>query len=336
MELSDAKIFIESLKAYNEGKSVGKWMDLSDYSSGEEVMEAISDFLKEASKEEGELHEEYAIHDFEGFPKEYYSESMGEDAFDKIYELFELADETDIPVDVIQQYIDDGYDIDNLQDNYHGSYKDAEDFAYETVQELGLESFSYPHNYVFVTDTDRRLIAQEEANNYADEVLNDDEAIKEADMDSDKSDLEDKISDLESEIDELNEAEEPDEDEISSKESEKEKLEEEIEGMADKAREKVREDKYDEIHDALDDPYQYFVEDSGMYSAEDFFKANFVSIDYEKIAKDLEQDYNFIEGEDGSLYVFRTYAKGGKVVSGKTAKANTDDIYYVITGNHKI
>ena len=155
-----------------------------------------------------------------------------------------------------------------------GKYDDAEDFAMQLVDDLGgLENFSSPEYYIYITNTDRRLISQEEADTYVDDIKYEDggnRLIEEADMD----------------VEEYEEA--------------NSEMQEE---MLDKAREIVYDRIYDRWYDSLDDPYSYLVEELGYYEAEDFFKASFINVDYEKLGRDLDQDYTFIE-HDGDLYVF--------------------------------
>jgi hypothetical protein len=75
------------------------------------------------------------------------------------------------------------------------------------------------------------------------------------------------------------------------------------EEMLDEAREIVYDRIYDNYLEGLSDPYEFLVEEQGLYSAEDFANASFVRVDYEKLADALEQDYTFIY-DDGYLYVF--------------------------------
>jgi len=124
-----------------------------------------------------------------------------------------------------------------------------------------------------VTDTDRRLIAQEQADFYVDDIRNEDggnRLIEEAGMD----------------VDEYEEADS--------------EMQEE---MLDKAREIVYDEYYDTWYEGLDDPKNFLVDEQGIYDTESFANANFVRVDYEKLGRDLDQDYTFIE-HDGELYVF--------------------------------
>jgi antirestriction protein len=228
-------------------------------------MDAIQDVLKKSGGEE------YAIHDYENFPSSMYSEYMGKRDFEELYEMMDLAKDNDLPLEVVQEVVSQ-YST-SAVDDFYGKFDNAEDFAYQQVEEVGLENFSSPEYYVYITDTDRRIIAGEMADSYVDDIRNEDggnRVIEEARMDV--SEYEDADSNRQEEM--LNEAVEI-----------------------------VRDEYYDQIFDELADPYNYFVDEQGMYSPDDFFKASFISIDYERLGRDLEQDYTFIE-YDGDLYVF--------------------------------
>ena len=279
-----ARIYVADLAAYNDGRLVGEWLDLSDYSSGSEVMDAIQELLDKWSEESGETREEYAIHDIDNFPSGIYHESMGENDFDEFYELYNVAEEVGVPYQVIADWVSEGHDASSFQDAYQGQYDNFEDFAYQLVEDIGLESFSSPESYIYITDTDRRIMAGEEADSRIGD-MDDDDIIRDAD--------------LESEYEEAVESEN----------------EEEQESILTKAKQKLEEDIYNEWYDGLDNPIDFLVEEQGMYSVEDLMKANFVSIDYEKLGRDLSYDYTTID-HGGSVYVLNSnYAKGGKLSS---------------------
>lgn len=157
--LEDAKIYVADLAEYNNGRLVGKWLDLSDYSSGAEVMEAIQEMLDEQTKKDkyGDVHEEYAIHDFEGFPRSFYSESMGESDFDELYEIAKIADSSNLPIDVLMEAVSDlGYEDDpeRVAEAYYSSVpasmgNEWRDFAYEYIDSIGniTEAVSKPEYY---------------------------------------------------------------------------------------------------------------------------------------------------------------------------------------------
>ena len=158
-ELDEAKIYVADLMEYNNGKLVGKWLNLSDYSSGSEVLEAIQEFLDEQTKKDkyGEVHEEYAIHDYEGFPRSFYSEYMGEGDFDNLYEIMRIADSSNLPVDVLMEAMSDlGYEdnAERVAEAYYSSIpasmgNEFRDFAYEYIDSIGsiTDAVSNPEFY---------------------------------------------------------------------------------------------------------------------------------------------------------------------------------------------
>jgi antirestriction protein len=259
------KIYVADLEAYNNGRLSGVWLDLTDYSDADELMDAINDFLKTTGGEE------YAVHDYENLPSSMYSEYMGVRDFEEIYEMLDLAKENDLPLDVVMEVVSQ-FDRSAL-DEYTGVYDSEQDFAEQLVDDIGITSFIDFRYYLEISETDRRLLAQEEADYYADAIRYEDggnRLIEEADLD----------------VEEYEEAD-----------SERQ------EEMLDEAREIVYDRIYDRTYDALDDPYSYFVEELGSYDDESFANANFVRVDYEKLGDALEQDYTFVR-HDGQIYVF--------------------------------
>ena len=266
------KIYVADLEAYNSGRLVGKWFELDDYSSAEELMEAITEYMTSLGKEE------YAIHDIENLPRSLYDEYMGEKDFEKIYEILDKAKEMDLPFEVVAEVARE-YSLDAVN-GYQGKFDDMSDFAYRMVEDLGMESFTNP-SFLYVSETDKRIIAGEEGDNYVNDIVDEDDGeriIEEADMD-------------------LDEYREADEDTRSE--------------MVRKAKEVVSESIYDEWYNGLDDPYYFLVEEKGIYSPEDLKNVSFVQLDYDKIGQELEYDYNTVE-YDGDVYVFsQNYGKGG-------------------------
>lgn len=259
------KIYVADLEAYNSGKLVGQWMDLTDYDSAEELMEAIQKFLIKSGGEE------YAIHDFENFPRSLYSEYMGEKDFEELYEMIDLAKQNDLPLEVVAQVVSE-YDAKALEEFYR-TFDDAEDFAQELVDDLGIESFNNFESYLYISDTDRRLLSQDMADSYVSDIEDEDggnRLIEEAGLD----------------VEEYEEAD-------SDRQEE----------MLDEARQIVYDEYYDTWYEGLKDPYYFLVEEQGLYSSDDFVKANFVQIDYKELGEDLEQDYFYVN-YNGNLYVF--------------------------------
>jgi antirestriction protein len=259
------KIYVADLEAYNNGKLVGEWLDLSDYNDADELMDAIQDFLKTSGGGE------YAIHDYENLPSSMYSEYMGKRDFEEIYQMIDLAKDNNLPLEVAMEVVSQYGE--SALDEYNGVYDSAVDFAEELADDIGIQSFIDFTYYLDISETDRRLLSQEMADGYVDDIRSEDEGrrlIEEGELD----------------LDEFEEAD------YDRKEE-----------MLDEARENVYNEYYDNWYEGLNDPYTFLVEEQGLYDDESFVKANFVQVDYEKLADALEQDYTFIR-HDGQVYVF--------------------------------
>ena len=259
------RIYVADLEAYNNGRLVGEWLDLSDYNDADELMDAIQDVLKKSGGEE------YAIHDYENFPSSMYSEYMGKRDFEELYEMMDLADKNDLPLEVVQDVVSQ-FDA-SAVDEFYGKFDSADDFAYQLVEDIGIESFTDFQRYLTVSETDRRLLSQEMADSYVDDIRDEDggnRLIEEARMD----------------VSEYEEADNQTQEE-----------------MLDKAREIVYDEYYDNYFEGLSDPYYFLVEEQGIYDAESFANASFVQVDYEDLGDALEDDYTYIF-YNSDLYVF--------------------------------
>jgi hypothetical protein len=88
----------------------------------------------------------------------------------------ELADEYGIPTEVVEEYIEYmGFDEDEVDSlNYYGSFNNESDFAEQLVDEGVITNLS---RYLYMTTTDMRIFAGEEADNRVDDM--DDEDVLE-------------------------------------------------------------------------------------------------------------------------------------------------------------
>jgi antirestriction protein len=134
------KVWVGEWSLYNEGKLIGEWVDLSDYSSGEEVMDKIQELLDKWTEETGENREEYGIFDFENFPRSMYSEQMGEQDFDNVIKAWEFSQDRDVPMEVIGNIVRE-YEPSDLEEwfneHYEGQFNSDSDLAYHYVDVLG-------------------------------------------------------------------------------------------------------------------------------------------------------------------------------------------------------
>ena len=104
------RIYVACLAAYNAGHLHGDWIDVSDDPA--EMGEAVAAMLKRSPVPGAE---EYAIHDYDGFPN--MGEFPGLEAVAKTAELVELA--TDHGLDVS--------DFRRVAENWHGDAGDIRD-----------------------------------------------------------------------------------------------------------------------------------------------------------------------------------------------------------------
>lgn len=121
------RLFIRSLTDYTNGLLKGEWIDLE----GCEIKDAINDYLEERSEYTGEVHEEYAVHDYEDFP------DLGEHPdLDELQDIIDYVHKTSQDIDVIKAYyyIHSEFDKDNFEESYQGEFTDEKDFAYDLVE----------------------------------------------------------------------------------------------------------------------------------------------------------------------------------------------------------
>jgi hypothetical protein len=338
--VSDSPSAYIQILGYNEGK----WFDLSDYTSGDEVMEGIANFMQELNAEDGGNREEYSVTDFEGFGKGEYYESMGEKEFENIIQGYNEFLDSNFPFQVVEEYksdtgIDDYSDlISSMNDNFMGEYDDYSDYGYTMIND-GV--YTITANDVYITDTDKRLLAGEEAE-YRVSELSFDELLEVAEntkqvYEAEKSALELKIEILNDDLSDLQALADDEEDKDYQKTmeliGEKEMLIEEVEteindledAYFDKARTEAEEYFYDEVEERLKNDLLGFLEENGY---EDLTNVNFLSVNYEELGKDLLGDSIVIE--HNGIYVFSNYGKGGKILKVKNKKFP----YYIVEENN--
>ena len=334
---------------YNEGQ----WFNLTDYSDGQDVIDGIYDWMNGLNTQFGGNREEYEVTDYEGFGSDLYDQYMSSNEFDEIIEGYEKYENSDFHSDIITAYRNDSGSgsnslsdvIDEMDNNFFGKYESLQDFGYEMVQQGVYEPSDYD---VYITDTDKRILAGEEADAVVDgmdfdELLNIAEGVK-SEYESEISDLENKISDITTEIDELTSLQDDIEnaddeeyeiisDQIEEKEVELDDIQNELDNIdssfEDRAREEARDTFYDEIYDKLENDLSSWLEEYGY--TENLQDISFLSVDYEKIGDEIGADYLIIE-YDGQMYFFSNYAKGGRLMATKQ-KPKYD--YYIVESSTK-
>lgn len=342
------RAYIQVLGDYSNGK----WIDLTDYSDGQDVIDGIYDWMNELNQKDGGNREEYEVTDYEGFGSDLYDEYMGANEFDEIIEAYEKYKESDFPNDVISEYKKNMSSgdrsladvIEEMDNNFFGKYKDYSDFGYEMVNQ-GVYTPSF--NDIYITETDKRILASEEADSLAetmdfDDMLNIAENTKEK-YDNEKEELEDKIKSLESEIEDLTEFQSSSDDEdeyskiaeqIEEKELEKDEVESQLDDIEsvfeDEAKDEVISIFYDKIVDQLEYNLSSWLEEHG-YSEENITELGFIRIDYDKIGQEISNDYLIVD-YDFEMYFFNNYAKGGRI---SASKSKAKYRFYIVENNTK-
>lgn len=137
VDLSEARVYVGTYAKYNNGSIFGKWLDLADYSDKEEFYDAC----RELHSDEPDA--EYMFQDYENIPDGLISESwISDNLFEVIEAVSELGDDEQ---EAFYLWLDNGSRdidtddisvlIDSFRDDYQGTYKDEEDYAYEVVEQ---------------------------------------------------------------------------------------------------------------------------------------------------------------------------------------------------------
>lgn len=175
--MESPKIYVASLSDYNNGRLEGKWFDFDDYENGSELMRAIYDMLDEISKkyDDGEVREEWAVHDYEYIPSSLASEYMGESDFDVIYEIKEVAEEYNIPMEVLMERVGDlgSDDYQNIAESLTMVVdgNDTTDIVYEIEEQFGDLGNDFWNNYIYVDEVTKRVMYSEDVDRFREDIL---------------------------------------------------------------------------------------------------------------------------------------------------------------------
>lgn len=147
------KLFIVCLACYNENQETRSWFDVSDFSSSKELERAIDESTGVCSRKHLS-HEEIAIHDFEGFPRNMGEHTSIETVFEYLDVLEEIGND-DAAMTLaeffftIQDFLRDYSDY-----SYCGKYSKG-DYAYELeLARHGEETRQFIENNVSYIDFD--------------------------------------------------------------------------------------------------------------------------------------------------------------------------------------
>ena len=174
--MENPRIYVASLSDYNNGRLEGKWFDLSDYSNGSELMDAINEMLEEITEKynDGEVREEWAVHDYEYIPSSLASEYMGENEFQQIYDIMEASEENNIPFEVLIERVGDvgSDDYGNIAESLvmvvDGN--DETDIVFDLEQQIGALDFSFWQNHIYIDDVTERVMYGEDVDRFREDI----------------------------------------------------------------------------------------------------------------------------------------------------------------------
>ena len=142
--MSEIRIYVACLEAYNSGVLHGQWIDATQGEDG--IWNDVKAILKTSPEQ---YEEEGAIHDYEGFEGIQISEYEG---FAEVAEYAEFIEEHGALGGLL---IDHCGDVEAaktaLEDHYHGQYESMSDFA----ERLTEETPTIPDNLSFYIDYEK-------------------------------------------------------------------------------------------------------------------------------------------------------------------------------------
>ncbi|PRB03808.1 antirestriction protein [Chryseobacterium sp. MYb7] len=146
--LDSCSIYVGTYQKYNNGSLYGKWLNLADYSSYDELLEAMYELHKDENEPEFMLqdHEHCEIFEKLGLIGESYLS-------DEIFEIAEQINDSGYDIEVFEAYIDciGKVDFNSLYDGvincYIGEYSDDETFAQYLLEESIPETLP---NYIYI------------------------------------------------------------------------------------------------------------------------------------------------------------------------------------------
>jgi antirestriction protein len=177
--MDSPKIYVASLSDYNNGRLEGRWFDFSDYSNASDLMEGIQEMLDELNQKynDGEIREEWAVHDYEYIPSSLASEYMGEKDFEEIYNIMEVAENIGIPMEVLMERVSDtgNDDLRSVADSlmFVVDGNDESDIVYELEEQIGDLGFDFWQNHIYIDDVTKRVMYSEDVDRYRDDILSD-------------------------------------------------------------------------------------------------------------------------------------------------------------------
>lgn len=150
--LDTFSIYVGTYAKYNNGSLQGSWLEISNYSNYDELLETMRELHQDEDEPEF-MFQDYKCNQF--FIKQKLISECHLSA--NIYEIAEQINNSDYDFEVIEAYAEcmsyyheDISDLlDNLSDSYYGEYSSDEDFAQTTLEQDGSILENLP-SYIYI------------------------------------------------------------------------------------------------------------------------------------------------------------------------------------------
>ena len=142
--MSDIKIYVADLAAYNNGKLHGVWIDAT------QDVDTIQDQINEMLASSSEVFaEEWSIHGSEGFGEYRLGESTSIETVHEIAEF--IVEHEGVALAALQYYSDVAEAKEMVEDRYHGCHDSEEEFA----EQLYADCYEVPEHLQYYIDYEK-------------------------------------------------------------------------------------------------------------------------------------------------------------------------------------
>ncbi len=124
---TDIRIYVACLSSYNAGDLHGRWIDAT--LGAEHIREEVAAMLAESKHEP---HEEWAIHDHEGFGEAKPSE---QESFDTVAAWAEGIEKHGEAFGAFVSWRGDDSTVEQFEDAYRGTFRTIEDYAEQLIDD---------------------------------------------------------------------------------------------------------------------------------------------------------------------------------------------------------
>src|SRR5262245_56153978 len=141
METVTPRLYVGTYAKYNAGSIAGRWLNLEDYQSKDDFLDACRELHK------SEHDPEFMFQDFECFPRALYSESSVSDG---LWAWLELDEDDRELLAVYQDSVNQNGDIDEAREAFAGKFDSKREWAEQFLDDTGslAEVPEHLRNYI--------------------------------------------------------------------------------------------------------------------------------------------------------------------------------------------